>query len=181
MVLSYTSLILKTSPTHFQVLMEFLHHQRFMNYCLGKLRTCPWSELDGLQAETKIIDDHLGGINSKGFLTINSQPAVNGAKSDAPLVGSLTLKLLIRMQGRLIHKRTLKHDLSWQVKCSNLQNDHLDTSKIMYHISTRHDRDTLECLVAGLEQAGVQMCTLEVGVLTCQLKPSVWLRIMPFF
>ncbi|XP_049404819.1 probable methylenetetrahydrofolate reductase [Solanum stenotomum] len=62
-------------------------YERFMNYCLGKLRSCPWSELDGLQAETKIIDDHLGNINSKGFLTINSQPAVNGAKSDAPLVG----------------------------------------------------------------------------------------------
>uniref|UniRef100_M1C551 Methylenetetrahydrofolate reductase n=1 Tax=Solanum tuberosum TaxID=4113 RepID=M1C551_SOLTU len=62
-------------------------YERFMNYCLGKLRSCPWSELDGLQAETKIIDDHLGNINSKGFLTINSQPSVNGAKSDAPLVG----------------------------------------------------------------------------------------------
>lgn len=60
-----------------------------MYYCLGKLRSCPWSELDGLQAETKIIDDHLGNINSKGFLTINSQPSVNGAKSDAPLVGKL--------------------------------------------------------------------------------------------
>ncbi|KAF3621494.1 Methylenetetrahydrofolate reductase 1 [Capsicum annuum] len=62
-------------------------YERFMNYCLGKLRSCPWSELDGLQAETKIIDEHLSNINTKGFLTINSQPAVNGAKSDAPLVG----------------------------------------------------------------------------------------------
>ncbi|MCD7447270.1 Methylenetetrahydrofolate reductase 1 [Datura stramonium] len=34
-------------------------YERFMNYCLGKLRSCPWSD----------------------------QPAVNGAKSDAPLVG----------------------------------------------------------------------------------------------
>lgn len=58
-----------------------------MNCCLGKLRSCPWSELDGLQPETKIIDEHLGNINTKGFLTINSQPAVNGAKSDAPSIG----------------------------------------------------------------------------------------------
>ncbi|KAK4353600.1 hypothetical protein RND71_025794 [Anisodus tanguticus] len=62
---------------------------RFMNYCLGKLKSCPWSELDGLQAETKIIDEHLSNINTKGFLTINSQSAVNGAKSDAPLVDGL--------------------------------------------------------------------------------------------
>ncbi|KAL1827010.1 hypothetical protein DCAR_0206160 [Daucus carota subsp. sativus] len=59
----------------------------FNNYCLGKLRSCPWSELDGLQPETKIINEQLGNINLKGFLTINSQPAVNGAKSDSPSIG----------------------------------------------------------------------------------------------
>ncbi|PHT57638.1 Methylenetetrahydrofolate reductase 1 [Capsicum baccatum] len=42
-------------------------YERFMNYCLGKLRSCPWSELDGLQAETKIIDEHLSNINTKGW------------------------------------------------------------------------------------------------------------------
>ena len=61
--------------------------QRFLKYCLGKLKNSPWSELDGLQPETKIINEQLGNINSKGFLTINSQPAVNGAKSDSPSVG----------------------------------------------------------------------------------------------
>lgn len=58
-----------------------------MNYCLGKLQSSPWSELDGLQPETKIIDEKLANINLKGFLTINSQPAVNGEKSDSPTVG----------------------------------------------------------------------------------------------
>ncbi|KAG0488762.1 hypothetical protein HPP92_007573 [Vanilla planifolia] len=43
-------------------------HERFMNYCLGKLRSSPWSELDGLQPETKIIDEQLGQINLKVFL-----------------------------------------------------------------------------------------------------------------
>eukprot|EP00262_Sarcandra_glabra_P001984 TRINITY_DN1218_c0_g1_i1.p1 TRINITY_DN1218_c0_g1~~TRINITY_DN1218_c0_g1_i1.p1 ORF type:complete len:595 (+),score=95.49 TRINITY_DN1218_c0_g1_i1:116-1900(+) len=61
--------------------------ERFMNYCLGKLGSSPWSELDGLQAETKIINEQLGHVNLKGFLTINSQPAVNGEKSDSPSVG----------------------------------------------------------------------------------------------
>ncbi|CAA2996622.1 probable methylenetetrahydrofolate reductase [Olea europaea var. sylvestris] len=62
-------------------------YEKFMKFCLGKLRSSPWSELDGLQPETKIINEQLGNINLKGFLTINSQPAVNGAKSDSPTVG----------------------------------------------------------------------------------------------
>ncbi|PKA60296.1 Methylenetetrahydrofolate reductase 1 [Apostasia shenzhenica] len=62
-------------------------HERFMKYCLGKLTSSPWSELDGLHPETKIINERLGQINLKGFLTINSQPAVNGEKSDSATVG----------------------------------------------------------------------------------------------
>ncbi|KAG8098742.1 hypothetical protein GUJ93_ZPchr0013g33865 [Zizania palustris] len=62
-------------------------NERFMNFCQGKLTSSPWSELDGLQPETKIIDDQLVKINLNGFLTINSQPAVNGEKSDSPSVG----------------------------------------------------------------------------------------------
>ncbi|CAN0922991.1 Methylenetetrahydrofolate reductase 1 [Linum grandiflorum] len=62
-------------------------YERFKNYCLGTSKSSPWSELDGLQPETKIINEKLGKINSKGFLTINSQPAVNGEKSESPVVG----------------------------------------------------------------------------------------------
>ncbi|GLT73707.1 hypothetical protein SLA2020_455450 [Shorea laevis] len=61
--------------------------EKFKQFCLGKLRSSPWSELDGLQPETKIINEQLGKINLKGFLTINSQPAVNGERSDSPSVG----------------------------------------------------------------------------------------------
>ncbi|XP_030938623.1 methylenetetrahydrofolate reductase 2-like [Quercus lobata] len=61
--------------------------EKFKKYCLGKLRSSPWSELDGLQPETRIINEQLGKINTKGFLTVNSQPAVNGEKSDSPSVG----------------------------------------------------------------------------------------------
>ncbi|KAJ9539322.1 hypothetical protein OSB04_032055, partial [Centaurea solstitialis] len=61
--------------------------EKFMKYCLGQLKSSPWSELDALQPETKIINEELASINLKGFLTINSQPAVNGAKSDSPSVG----------------------------------------------------------------------------------------------
>ncbi|RAL48196.1 hypothetical protein DM860_005620 [Cuscuta australis] len=59
----------------------------FSKYCVGRVRSNPWSELDGLQPETRFIDEKLADINKKGFLTINSQPAVNGAKSDSPSIG----------------------------------------------------------------------------------------------
>ncbi|GAB4858979.1 hypothetical protein Ancab_010451 [Ancistrocladus abbreviatus] len=62
-------------------------HEKFMNFCLGNLRSNPWSELDGLHPETKMINEKLGTIILKGFLTINSQPAVNGERSDSPTVG----------------------------------------------------------------------------------------------
>jgi len=71
-------------------------------YCIGKLRSNPWSELDGLQPETKIINEQLERINSKGFLTINSQPAVNGEKSDSPTVGGCKRSLFLSM-----------HDIFW--------------------------------------------------------------------
>ncbi|KAL3619855.1 hypothetical protein CASFOL_034767 [Castilleja foliolosa] len=62
-------------------------YENFSKFCLGKLKSSPWSDLDGLQPETKIINEQLGSINLKGFLTINSQPAVNGVQSDSPSVG----------------------------------------------------------------------------------------------
>eukprot|EP00850_Spirogloea_muscicola_P007052 SM000034S12806 [mRNA] locus=s34:894582:899292:- [translate_table: standard] len=59
----------------------------FADYCAGRLTTCPWSELEGLQPETEMINERLVAINLKGFLTINSQPPVNGEPSSSPAVG----------------------------------------------------------------------------------------------
>ncbi|KAI5061339.1 hypothetical protein GOP47_0024249 [Adiantum capillus-veneris] len=62
-------------------------YELFANYCAGKIKSHPWSELEGLQPETAKINTKLVEINSKGFLTVNSQPAVNGERSDSPTVG----------------------------------------------------------------------------------------------
>eukprot|EP00898_Chlorokybus_atmophyticus_P001234 jgi/Chlat1/2110/Chrsp17S02699 len=59
----------------------------FERYCAGEITAIPWSESDGLQPESKQIDQELMQMNKKGFLTINSQPRVNGAPSDTPGVG----------------------------------------------------------------------------------------------
>ncbi|KAL3621505.1 Methylenetetrahydrofolate reductase 1 [Castilleja foliolosa] len=61
-------------------------YENFMKFCLGILKSSPWSDLDGLQPETNIINEQLVSINLKGFLTINSQPSINRVQSDSPSV-----------------------------------------------------------------------------------------------
>jgi methylenetetrahydrofolate reductase (NADPH) len=61
-------------------------YEVFANYCLGKVDRLPWSDV-GLQAESGPITDTLVSLNRAGFLTINSQPQVNGAPSTHPSVG----------------------------------------------------------------------------------------------
>lgn len=58
----------------------------FARYMGGKLDTLPWSEAP-ISKEAESIQDNLIDLNRRGFLTINSQPAVNGAKSSDPAFG----------------------------------------------------------------------------------------------
>lgn len=58
----------------------------FALYIEGKIPITPWCEAS-LQAETIPIENKLSMINRAGFLTINSQPSVNGEKSDHPTYG----------------------------------------------------------------------------------------------
>lgn len=53
----------------------------FSNFCTGKVSALPWSE-QGASLETSVIAQQLAKLNSLGFLTINSQPAVNGVPSN---------------------------------------------------------------------------------------------------
>ncbi len=53
----------------------------------GKVNMLPWSEMDSLQHETGSIQERVVALNRAGLLTINSQPAVNGAPSTDPHVG----------------------------------------------------------------------------------------------
>ncbi|QDS69465.1 hypothetical protein FKW77_006223 [Venturia effusa] len=58
----------------------------FVRYVQGKLESLPWSEQPISQEATSITDD-LIDLNRRGILTINSQPAVDGAKSSDPIHG----------------------------------------------------------------------------------------------
>ncbi len=58
----------------------------FAKFCRGEIKWLPWCEMP-IQIETGRIVSQLVSINLNGYLTINSQPQVNAAPSDAPDVG----------------------------------------------------------------------------------------------
>eukprot|EP01114_Cavostelium_apophysatum_P016958 TRINITY_DN492_c0_g1_i1.p1 TRINITY_DN492_c0_g1~~TRINITY_DN492_c0_g1_i1.p1 ORF type:complete len:583 (-),score=137.66 TRINITY_DN492_c0_g1_i1:23-1771(-) len=53
----------------------------FARYCAGEIGSLPWCETP-LALETETIKEKLVKMNRAGYLTINSQPAVNGASSN---------------------------------------------------------------------------------------------------
>jgi methylenetetrahydrofolate reductase (NADPH) len=58
----------------------------FASFVKGDLSSLPWSRT-GIHKETGRITDNLVAMNTGGYFTINSQPAVNGAKSNDPAFG----------------------------------------------------------------------------------------------
>eukprot|EP01133_Synstelium_polycarpum_P016090 gene16090-19147_t len=52
----------------------------FASYCSGTTKKLPWNDLP-LSTESDEIKEQLVFLNKNGFLTINSQPCVNGASS----------------------------------------------------------------------------------------------------
>ncbi|KAJ3786873.1 methylenetetrahydrofolate reductase-domain-containing protein [Lentinula aff. detonsa] len=58
----------------------------FAKFCSGRLQALPWSDQKPSN-ETSIISEKLARMNTLGFLTINSQPAVNGVKSSDKVFG----------------------------------------------------------------------------------------------
>jgi methylenetetrahydrofolate reductase (NADPH) len=58
----------------------------FVNYLEAGVESLPWSEAP-ISSEADIIKADLIDLNRRGFLTINSQPSVNGAKSSDPING----------------------------------------------------------------------------------------------
>lgn len=60
--------------------------QTFARYVEGRVPRLPWCEVT-LHPETSTISTLLARLNRAGFLTINSQPRVNGARSDDQTFG----------------------------------------------------------------------------------------------
>lgn len=58
----------------------------FSRFCTNDLSALPWSD-QAPSVETSFISEQLAKMNELGFLTINSQPTVNGARSDDKIFG----------------------------------------------------------------------------------------------
>jgi methylenetetrahydrofolate reductase (NADPH) len=58
----------------------------FAKYLKGEIKALPWCET-ALHAESSVIRERLININKKGFLSINSQPSVNGVPSTDKIHG----------------------------------------------------------------------------------------------
>ncbi|CCU74276.1 unnamed protein product [Blumeria hordei] len=58
----------------------------FVKYLDGKIESLPWSEAP-ISSEANKIKKELEDLNRRGFLTINSQPAINGIKSSDSTYG----------------------------------------------------------------------------------------------
>jgi len=58
----------------------------FTKYCSGEIPILPWCD-SPLAHESELIKDQLLLLNKNGFLTINSQPRINGASSTDEKVG----------------------------------------------------------------------------------------------
>lgn len=61
-------------------------YNTFVSYCQGKINKLPWHE-EPMATESQLIRDPLVRLNRNGFLTINSQPAVNGVPSTDKIFG----------------------------------------------------------------------------------------------
>lgn len=58
----------------------------FLKYINNKIKSLPWSD-SPITNEIDSIKPKLLDLNERGYLTINSQPAVNGARSSDPIYG----------------------------------------------------------------------------------------------
>ncbi|KAK2463578.1 hypothetical protein APHAL10511_004329 [Amanita phalloides] len=68
-------------PTTFEEISSL-----FARFCTNDLKALPWSDQPPA-VETSVISKELAQMNRLGFLTINSQPAVNGVRSDDKIFG----------------------------------------------------------------------------------------------
>ncbi|GBF91075.1 5,10-methylenetetrahydrofolate reductase [Raphidocelis subcapitata] len=59
----------------------------FVRYCSGDVGVLPWAEMEELHRESGTIKDQLVELNRGGYLTINSQPRVNGVPSNDATYG----------------------------------------------------------------------------------------------
>ncbi|RYO87372.1 hypothetical protein DL762_004302 [Monosporascus cannonballus] len=107
----------------------------FVRHLKGELSAIPWSE-EELNAETATIADQLLALNSKGWWTVASQPAVNGLPSSDPTFGWGP------QQGFIFQKAFVEFFLpsaEWRVLAEKLQSAEVQDTVSWYAASATGD------------------------------------------
>lgn len=107
----------------------------FSRFCTGDLKALPWSD-QAVASETSIIAHRLAQINELGFLTINSQPAFNGIRSDDKVFGWGP------SNGYVYQKAYLEFFVSPDLLALLLAHIERDTNMTYYVINKRGDLQT---------------------------------------
>lgn len=94
-----------------------------------KVTKVPWND-DELSAETTLLTEKLADFNKRGVLTINSQPNVNGASSEDPVVGW-------GMPGGYVYQKAYLEFFTCQENVDALLNVLPLFPRINYHIINR--------------------------------------------
>ncbi|KAI0005184.1 methylenetetrahydrofolate reductase-domain-containing protein [Xylariaceae sp. FL0662B] len=107
----------------------------FVQHLKGELRAIPWSE-EEFNEETGTITDELIKLNSKGWWTVASQPAVNGIRSSDPTFGWGP------QQGFVFQKAFVEFFLpsaEWKVLLEKLQSSEVDGTVCFYAANAAGD------------------------------------------
>ncbi|KAI0167125.1 MTHFR-domain-containing protein [Hypoxylon sp. FL1284] len=107
----------------------------FVRHLKGELSAIPWSE-EEFNDETRTIADQLVQLNSKGWWTVASQPAVNGLRSSDPVFGWGP------QQGFIFQKAFVEFFLpsaEWKVLHEKLQSPEVKSSVCFYAANAAGD------------------------------------------
>ncbi|KAI1076283.1 MTHFR-domain-containing protein [Whalleya microplaca] len=107
----------------------------FVRHLKGELKAIPWSE-EEFNEETGTITDELLRLNSKGWWTVASQPAVNGLPSSDPTFGWGP------QQGFVFQKAFVEFFLpsaEWKVLLEKLQNSEVQNTVCFYAANAAGD------------------------------------------
>ncbi|CAD6933163.1 unnamed protein product [Tilletia controversa] len=84
----------------------------FQKFCSGDLKALPWSDTP-VAKETSAIGSQLKKLNGRGFSTINSKPAVDGAPSDDKVHGWGTSNGYVYQKGQPRASSASSHPSAW--------------------------------------------------------------------
>ncbi|KAK6212393.1 methylenetetrahydrofolate reductase 1 [Pestalotiopsis sp. IQ-011] len=123
----------------------------FVKHLKGELEAIPWSEED-LNAETNTIAPQLLKLNSKGWWTVASQPAINGLPSSDPTFGWGPAQGFVFQKGFV---EFFVPSAEWKVLYEKLQSSEVQDTVCFYAANAQGDFVSSD-MTGGLDGGSAQ-------------------------